>query len=104
MIPDRLRSSSSTSAAGQTRTISTRTRSANPDGTSSSDNAESVFSLPLYHDLRDRDTAFTGLVARMSARITVLYRGNADPATAETVSGNFFQVLGIGASSASVSA
>ena len=64
-------------------------------GSSMSDNQESVFSLPLYQDLRDRDTAFAGLVARMSGRVTVAYRGNADPAVAETVSGNFFQVLGV---------
>jgi len=66
-------------------------------GTSNSDNYESVFSYPMYRDLRDRDTAFAGLVARMSGRVTMAYRGNAEPATAETVSGNFFQVLGVGA-------
>jgi predicted permease len=69
----------------------------NAPGTSSSDNYESVFSNPMYRDLRDRDAAFSGLVARMGGRVTIGYRGNADPATAETVSGNFFQVLGVGA-------
>ena len=69
----------------------------NPPGMSSSDNSESVFSLPMYRDLRDRDAAFGGLVARMSARATLVYRGNALPANTETVSGNFFQALGIGA-------
>jgi predicted permease len=69
----------------------------NAPGSSSSDNFETVFSYPMYRDLWDRDAAFAGMVARMSGRVTVGYRGNADPATAETVSGNFFQVLGIGA-------
>ena len=69
----------------------------NAPGSSSSDNFESVFSYPLYKDLRDRDPAFQGLAARMSGRATIVYRGNAEPATAETVSGNFFQVLGVGA-------
>ena len=32
----------------------------NAPGTSTSDNSESVFSFPLYRDLRDRDAAFHG--------------------------------------------
>jgi len=66
-------------------------------GSSMSDNFESVFSNPLYRDLRDRNAAFDGLVARGSGRVTVGFRGGAEPARAETVSGNFFQVLGVGA-------
>ena len=66
-------------------------------GSSSSDNFESVFSYPMYRDLRDRNPAFEGLMARMSGGVTVVYRGSAEPATAESVSGNFFQVLGVNA-------
>src|SRR6516162_9187747 len=34
-------------------------------GMSSSDNDEAVFSYPMYCDLRDRDTAFASVIARM---------------------------------------
>ncbi len=64
-------------------------------GTSSSDNFESVFSNPMYRALRDRDPAFSGMIARMGARVAVSYAGNTDAATAEIVSGNFFTMLGV---------
>ena len=43
----------------------------NAPGSSSSDNHESVFSYPMYRDLRDRDQAMQGMIARMggSARL-----------------------------------
>jgi putative ABC transport system permease protein len=66
-------------------------------GMSSSDNSESVFSAPVYRDLRERDTAFAALIARMGTPVTVAYRGNAESATADLVSGNFFRTLGVGA-------
>ena len=40
-------------------------------GSSTSDNFESVFSNPMYRDLRDRDAAFSGMVARMGGRVTI---------------------------------
>ena len=66
------------------------------EGTSSSDNFETVFSNPMYRDLRDRDAAFDGVVARMSSRVALGYQGATDSAVAEMVSGNFFSVLGVG--------
>ncbi|MBZ5724479.1 MAG: ABC transporter permease [Acidobacteriia bacterium] len=66
-------------------------------GTSTSDNSQSVFSCPMYRDLRDRDAAFSGVVARMGAGVTLAWQGNAEQATAELVSGNFFATLGVGA-------
>ena len=68
-----------------------------PNGTSSSDNGESVFSYPMYRDLRGGDAAFAGLIARMSAGVRVAWRGSTEAARAELVSGNFFTVLGVGA-------
>ncbi len=68
-----------------------------PLGTSNSDSRESVFSFPMYRDLRDHDPAFSGIIARSSARVALAYRAGAEPASAEVVSGNFFEVLGIGA-------
>ena len=64
-------------------------------GSSSSDNGESVFSYPMYRDLRDRDTAFAALIARMGASVSVSWRGSTESAHAELVSGNFFQALGV---------
>ena len=66
-------------------------------GTSTSDSSESVYSYPMYRDLRDRDQAFSGLIARMGAGVTLSYRGNSEQARAEIVSSNFFQTLGVGA-------
>src|SRR5476649_633509 len=66
-------------------------------GTSTSDNNETVFSYPLYRDLRDHDAAFRGVIARMGASVTLARQGATERATAEIVSGNFFQTLGVGA-------
>lgn len=68
-----------------------------PNGTSSSDDSESVFSYPMYRDLRDGDPAFAGLVARMSAGVRVAWQGSTEAERVEFVSGNFFMVLGVGA-------
>jgi putative ABC transport system permease protein len=72
-------------------------RAFTPLGSSKSDSRESVFSYPLYRDLRDHDPAFSGVIARSSARVALSYRAGTEPASAEVVSGNFFEVLGIGA-------
>ena len=66
-------------------------------GSSTSDSSESVFSYPMYRDLRDRDPAFSGVIARMGAGVTLARQGAAEQASAEMVSGNFFQMLGVGA-------
>jgi predicted permease len=64
-------------------------------GSSSSDNGESVFSYPMYRDLRDRDTAFAAVIARMGAPASISWQGSAESAHVELVSGNFFQALGV---------
>jgi predicted permease len=64
-------------------------------GSSHSDSRESVFSYPLYKDLRDRATVFDGVIARASARVSVSDGGASERAQAELVSGNFFQALGV---------
>jgi len=65
------------------------------NGWSSSDNGEAVFSYPMYKDLRDRNQVFSGVIARSSAAVTILYHGQSERASAELVSGNFFDVLGV---------
>ncbi len=68
-------------------------------GSSSSDNNQSVFSYPMYQDLRDRDRnrVFSGVVARAHAPVSVSWNGQTERARAEIVSGNLFEVLGVSA-------
>jgi predicted permease len=65
------------------------------DGTAVADNNESVFSYPMYRQLRGDGRAFGGVIARTGTGVTLLYRGNAESVGAELVSGNFFGVLGV---------
>src|ERR1019366_8928578 len=66
-------------------------------GSATSDNNESVFSYPMYRDLSASDAAFSGIVARGAAGVRLAWKGDTEAASAELVSGNFFQTLGIGA-------
>jgi predicted permease len=54
-----------------------------------------AFSYPMYRDLRDRNPVFTGLLARYSTSVTLTYKGQAERADSELVSGNYFDVLGV---------
>ena len=60
------------------------------------DGSES-FSYPMYKDLRDQAAApngvFSGLAARASSAISLASRGQTERATADLVSGNYFDVL-----------
>jgi predicted permease len=69
----------------------------NASGSSSRDNNETVSSYPTYRDLRDRDPAFSGVIARMGFGVTLAHQGQAEQVSAELVSGNFFPTLGVGA-------
>src|SRR5512140_1533609 len=64
-------------------------------GDANADSNETVFSYPLYKDLRDRSQAFDGVIARASAPVSLSDGGAAERAQAELVSGNLFQVLGV---------
>jgi predicted permease len=55
------------------------------------------FSYPTYRDLRDGSQAFTGLVARYHVPLTLSAGGHSERVAGELVSGNFFEVLGVGA-------
>jgi putative ABC transport system permease protein len=54
-----------------------------------------VFSFPMYRDLRDHNSVFTGLIATSWAQVGVQWRNQPDLADAELVSGNYFDVLGL---------
>lgn len=66
-------------------------------GWAMSDNYAAVYSYPTYKGLRDRSVVFDGLAARAGAAATVIEPGGAANVRVELVSGNFFQVLGVGA-------
>jgi putative ABC transport system permease protein len=53
------------------------------------------FSYPMYRDLRDRNAAFSGLIATTRADAGVLWKNSPGLAKAELVSGNYFDVLGV---------
>src|SRR3981189_1045443 len=58
---------------------------------------EKSFSYPMYRDLRDRGTAFDGLIATASTGVGIARNKASDLADAEIVSGNYFNVLGVAA-------
>src|SRR6266849_3243163 len=47
-------------------------------GGASSDNSESVFSYPMYRDFLARSQVFTGVIARSSAQVDVLWSEQAE--------------------------
>jgi putative ABC transport system permease protein len=53
------------------------------------------FSYPMYRDLRDRNSVFSGLIATDSAQVGVQWHNEPELADAELVSGNYFDVLGM---------
>ena len=57
--------------------------------------AEKSFSYPMYLDLRDRSTAFDGLIATAPSPVGIARNGASELAKAEIVSGNYFSVLGV---------
>jgi predicted permease len=55
------------------------------------------FSYPDYRDLRDRATTLAGLAVVRNAAVTLGTDGRSERVWAQLVSGNFFEVLGVGA-------
>jgi predicted permease len=65
-------------------------------GAAMSDYPETVFSHPMYKDLRERSSgAFAGLVGRASFPVSLQHTGAAERGRAEVVTGNFFEMLGV---------
>ena len=59
---------------------------------------ESTFSYPMYKDLRDNNQVFSGILARYPIAATLAQPdGQGLKIEAELVSGNYFEVLGVGA-------
>ena len=53
------------------------------------------FSYPMYRDLRDRNSVFSGLIATDFTRVGVQWHNQPDLVGAELVSGNYFDVLAL---------
>jgi len=56
-----------------------------------------TFSYPMYRDFRDRNTVFAGVAARFPTPLTLMTDGQAERVSGELVTGNYFDVLGVGA-------
>ena len=55
----------------------------------------SSFSYPMYQDLRDRNSVFSGIIARGGVQTNVSYGDRTERVSGELVSGNFFEMLGV---------
>ncbi|MGC2636615.1 MAG: ABC transporter permease, partial [Acidobacteriaceae bacterium] len=53
------------------------------------------FSYPMYRDLRDRNAALSGLIAEAPLTLGVTWNNHAESVSAEMVSGNYFEMLGV---------
>ncbi len=53
------------------------------------------FSYPMYKDLRDQNTVFTGLLGQYPFAASVSGGGQTERAQAELVTGNYFPILGV---------
>src|SRR5215467_9658219 len=54
-------------------------------------------SYPMYRDLRDRNQIFSGVLGHFYVPLSVAYADRTDRLEGELVSGNYFDVLGVGA-------
>ena len=53
------------------------------------------FSYPMYRDLRDQNSVFSGLIATNKVGVGVQWRNQPELVAGELVSGNYFDVLGV---------
>jgi len=63
--------------------------------TSSRTDENFSFSYPMYRDLRDHNSVFSGLIATSWAQVGVQWHNQPELVAAELVSGNYFDVLGV---------
>ena len=56
---------------------------------------DNYFSYPMYKDLRDQSQAFQGILAADRAGVGVSWHNQAENESAEVVTGNYFQLLGL---------
>jgi predicted permease len=66
-------------------------------GSMSCVNGTDCMSYPMYQDLRDQNQVFTGMLARLPLALSFTAGERTERVSAELVSGNYFDVLGVGA-------
>jgi predicted permease len=54
------------------------------------------FSYPMYKDLRDKNAVFSGMLADTETQVGAVWKDQPELVDAELVSGNYFDVLGVG--------
>jgi putative ABC transport system permease protein len=62
---------------------------------SSRSDGKLYFSYPMYRDLRDRNSVFSGVIATDWTQAGLEWRGQPELVATELVSGNYFDVLGV---------
>jgi predicted permease len=67
-----------------------------------SNRGRNALSYPMYQDIRDHNTVFSGLMCKFSTPVSLTADGNTQRITGELVSGNYFDVLGVGAAAGRV--
>ncbi len=53
------------------------------------------FSYPMYRELRDKNSVFSGMLAQAGAEMNATFAGKSEKAKGELVSGNYFETLGV---------
>jgi hypothetical protein len=66
-------------------------------GSSRCSGQDQCLSYPMYKDLRDQNQVFSGILARMPLALSFSVGDRTERASGELVSGNYFDVLGVGA-------
>ncbi len=56
---------------------------------------KNYFSYPMYRDLRDQNSVFSGLLATDEVSVGIQWHNQPDLVSGELVSGNYFDVLGV---------
>jgi putative ABC transport system permease protein len=59
------------------------------------DGGAESFSYPMFKDLRDRNSVFAGLAAKDNFSTSLAFRGHTERASADLVSGTYFETLGV---------
>ncbi|MEZ5351953.1 MAG: ABC transporter permease [Bryobacteraceae bacterium] len=62
-----------------------------------SNTGSNAMSYPMYKDFRDRGEVFSGVLCRFGISLSMGHGGRTERIRGELVSGNYFQVLGVGA-------
>jgi putative ABC transport system permease protein len=58
-------------------------------------NAHEYFSYPMYRDLRDQNSVFSGVLATDAVQVGIQWHNQPELVSGELVSGNYFDVLGV---------